>query len=360
MTSERIHSPGQEMALEAAFPQFTRLPPELRVMIWELCIPNRVIELNQPPELIRGATGCRRASPRRRLLPTIAYVNHQARAEVLRHLFEMPRLQFGGRWTPTEDFSVQNNRDIVVLYNSHPVDLLHSWRGDPRIRNIFQQIQRHAADVAICSVRTQPHSNGLLNILGLRQVLIPFTGWHDPLIIMRDITIHATRAEVAPTGLFGLLGDAPIQLVDPFDEREVSLYCQLYRDVQCGQNRSTSRFFDTLEDLTGLVWEEVRRAQTREVWLWWLEWSMQGFAGIEDPDHIFVPYEETLDLDMRSVATFTGDDANSDIRVDLFTANEGHPLVQNILSHISYTPRVMFRWCDRYCHGVTVAACLCL
>jgi hypothetical protein len=37
-------------------------------------------------------------------------------------------------------------------------------------------------------------------------------------IVMRIIVVHTTLENAAKTGLFGLLGDAPIQLVDIFDD----------------------------------------------------------------------------------------------------------------------------------------------
>lgn len=44
------------------------------------------------------------------------------------------------------------------------------------------------------------------------------------MVVMRVIIIHAEFPSGASSGLFGLLGDAPVQLVDVFDEANVRNY----------------------------------------------------------------------------------------------------------------------------------------
>jgi hypothetical protein len=66
------------------FPSFPLLPPELRLEIWRLCLPHRVLKLNY----LRRSRKIRRAEEsatisRNASLPTIAAVNHEARALVL-------------------------------------------------------------------------------------------------------------------------------------------------------------------------------------------------------------------------------------------------------------------------------------
>ena len=60
----------------SSFPQFPALPPELRTLIWELCLPSHVIRLSRlaPTTLSRN---------NRRKPPLIARVCHESRAVAL-------------------------------------------------------------------------------------------------------------------------------------------------------------------------------------------------------------------------------------------------------------------------------------
>ncbi|KAJ5475189.1 hypothetical protein N7539_008255 [Penicillium diatomitis] len=82
-------------------------------------------------------------------------------------------------------------------------------------------------------------------------------------MIIGIITVHATRNEIAPTGLFGLLSDAPIQLIDLFDAKLVDRYLQLFENLRYSQGRMTCQFLRNLEDLTTNAGIGTREAQNR-------------------------------------------------------------------------------------------------
>lgn len=61
--------------MASPFPNFAALPPELRAMIWELCLPSRVIRLSR-----LSLTTTRTKKP-----PLIAHVCRESRALALAH-----------------------------------------------------------------------------------------------------------------------------------------------------------------------------------------------------------------------------------------------------------------------------------
>lgn len=76
----------------------------------------------------------------------------------------------------------------------------------------------------------------------LLDLLTQLPSW---MVVMRVVVIHADCATGASSGLFGLLGDAPVQLIDVFDEANVKNYfdmaekCEpselvtIHQDLQC-------------------------------------------------------------------------------------------------------------------------------
>ncbi|OJJ96908.1 hypothetical protein ASPACDRAFT_46434 [Aspergillus aculeatus ATCC 16872] len=58
----------------------------------------------------------------------------------------------------------------------------------------------------------------------LREILSRFACWQ---VIVRGMAIHADRRTGAESGLFGLLGDAPVQIVDVSDHGRVEAYWRL-------------------------------------------------------------------------------------------------------------------------------------
>lgn len=81
------------------------------------------------------------------------------------------------------------------------------------------------------------------------------------LIIMQVVVVHAPRSCVAASGLFGPLGDAPLQIVDVADAAKIDVMyklvqdCDTARPFQSGQdlNRSTDRHARRMKQISDLA-----------------------------------------------------------------------------------------------------------
>ncbi len=73
--------------MASPFPQFSSLPPELRAIIWELCLPTHVIRLSTLAHTTAITTTTTATTPfsNRRKPPLISQVCHESRALALAH-----------------------------------------------------------------------------------------------------------------------------------------------------------------------------------------------------------------------------------------------------------------------------------
>ena len=62
-------------------------------------------------------------------------------------------------------------------------------------------------------------------------------------VVMRVIVVHISARNGAKTGLFGLLGDARIQLVDAFDKARVNAYFELAERCELKGNVTVKQDF---------------------------------------------------------------------------------------------------------------------
>lgn len=82
-------------------------------------------------------------------------------------------------------------------------------------------------------------------------------------VVMRLIVVHASPHDGAKTGLFGLLGDARVQLVDVSDEARMNAYFDLAEECERKGHVHESQNLDIRQDLRprvcGLNQEEIER-----------------------------------------------------------------------------------------------------
>ena len=99
-----------------SFHYFTRLPLELRRIIWEHCLPYRIAEEDIPAFLLDGDESRQACLPERTTylntrLPVIAFVNSESRQVAL----EQGRWEQGQESTSLESIWVQPRRDVLHL-----------------------------------------------------------------------------------------------------------------------------------------------------------------------------------------------------------------------------------------------------
>ncbi|PYI16966.1 hypothetical protein BO99DRAFT_464418 [Aspergillus violaceofuscus CBS 115571] len=225
------------------FESFPRLPAEIRLMIWRLCLPSRIHELDYPFNRIlysRDRAPCEFQDGAwiNGFPPLLSAVCRESRAVVLenghfperfapdgeegpgwwastsyvRSWLDPARDRVHLNWTPAYEAEFCNNSD-----EGSPLEYL-AWRA-AQLTSIppetgyasFMEDWLYVADTA-----TPPPV--------LREILSRFACWR---VIVRVMVVHADRRTGAESGLFGLLGDAPVQIVDVSDHDRVEAYWRL-------------------------------------------------------------------------------------------------------------------------------------
>ncbi|KAJ5642059.1 hypothetical protein N7490_006059 [Penicillium lividum] len=219
----------------SSFPRFMDLPAEIRIMIWRECLPYRVHELDSDEfydtRLGTGfgtclgewplVCGLLKTTEMNHRPPAISCVCRESRVVAFQNRVRLPyeeMLEEAFWASPTRlDGMIDPSRDTVHL-NWVPWDETLEDEG-----NCMQYLAWHAAN----------SQGGSVWYGSIFKDQSPFLGSISNLvIIMRKIIIHATSEYGARTGLFGLLGDAPVQLVDLSDEKRLKAYFDLAEETQ--------------------------------------------------------------------------------------------------------------------------------
>lgn len=225
-----------------AFHLFPKLPAELRLEIWRFCLPQRVCEKDQPfYEIVFKPLDYKMPSPC--LLyqttevngrpPVISRVCAESRAVALKtgHFFDF---FYNTVETPKPrplEALWESDTSINTAWVDHTRDSIHlNWH--PSYEEDF--MSKGSPLKSLAWDASQVIGGGSLFIdyfqgvyaseSELIQVLNQLPSW---MIIMRVVVIHAEASVGARTGLFGLLGDSCVQLVDVSDEARINAYLDL-------------------------------------------------------------------------------------------------------------------------------------
>lgn len=234
------------------FPQFSTFPAEIRTLIWTLCLPRRVVEVFSPPKHRGGHDFVCYESDTNRYngqSPVIMLVCREA-ARVAREHGSMVELGTSQFKRPTW---IQPGRDLVL----HRNDSENYWRDHPPPEDYFELNRRlkmrpsimanHLAGFSLDALFATQHGYGFIDPIYLGFLEMPPSPWKpvrtiDYLIqeeVSGDgllsvpllfINMHIPESAVLASGLFGLLGDEPLQLVDVEDTVRIQKYSDLIRD----------------------------------------------------------------------------------------------------------------------------------
>lgn len=240
------------------FHLFAQLPAELRLAIWRQCVPHRVYELDAPvadllfPDLAGispARTPCNlgRTTYRNGRPPIISRVCRESRAVAfetggpLEFSEEMP---LDARWvsgTIAIDPWLDRVRDSVHLNWAPSCEAQYSSHGNP-LRCLAWGAGRVARGGSLMvdyfvdmfpprgqfppagGVSTAPNHSRNPEASRAMDVLGQLPSW---MVVMRVLIVHADFGTAAATGLFGLLGDAPVQVIDVTDEARVNALLDL-------------------------------------------------------------------------------------------------------------------------------------
>lgn len=232
---------------EVVFSLFSRFPPEIRLAIWHHCIPHRIVELDhqqddiiwdQPPCKINWKISCTNRAP-----PLIARICRESRDVAFgdgRGPLSLPDLQ---KNADTQSFShdmiehpwLDLARDSVHLNWDADADIeweTYNW-GDPVRCLLWHAARTKSRQASIVFGHLQafqhrrnpdePHSQYRWTRSQLADLMRTKQRW--TVVILPPIIVH-TNAETA-AGLFGLLADARVQIVDADDETSINEFMKL-------------------------------------------------------------------------------------------------------------------------------------
>ncbi|KAJ4863471.1 hypothetical protein T069G_00001 [Trichoderma breve] len=362
-----------------AFPQFTLLPVELRLAIWFYCLPHRVVQRDDPydeVQRLRKEHKCWSVRPslKNAAPPRIASVCRESRQVAMRWgkmvsqdynwnlgpIWIQPRLDTyhlnltseaaeaiweGGLEKAQVDEFI---KDGLIWLDTIPLSIPSEYYFD---------FDLGLQDV--CRMRRLPHIeirddfvDEDLNVVyneyanyGPR----PFT--HISLsATMAFITIHAKRRHAVASGLFGLLLDAPVQLVDFDDERNIRSFHALFkRDIYNHKRTEVIKLFS-------LILSPIFRSRVQD-WTEKVDWLMMVTAWLRakmnwencipfdgDPFSAWNPIIEEFPDGQRLV--YMGDGENYVNRFD-----DDNPWVIQAKKELPrVTPKILFMLCTDDCN----------
>ncbi|KAJ5157716.1 uncharacterized protein N7482_008816 [Penicillium canariense] len=340
------------------FTLFVRLPAELRTMIWELCLPSRVVEINHPhwPKLHCGSNW---ASRHNSLPPAIAHVSSEARGVAEKLALTNKDLDPGNSLLGR--FWFQPLKDTIMMYRPDFVLFQEANNDGGLSLQSLKDLEKLARGTAIYFDQTYMWYYPREDWDECHSIQsAPVTGWDDPLLIMYAIPIHATTAQVIASQLFGNFGDECIKLSDPLDSQLMERYRQLCLQSGLPQSASTTDFFhmcagspEGVSDMSKMVHTWIGDSKTHELRKRWKAAKANDFIGIPWPENIWVGSDlDDGTSDRPDMDTYGGALAVPPGSIDMnkVRPNEMHPWVRETLASISsFTPRLMFQWCGADC-----------
>jgi hypothetical protein len=172
--------------------------------------------------------------------------------------------------------------------------------------------------------------------------------------VLAVVEIHISAEEAAQAGVFGALGEEPIQLVDPRDTAAVAKFRNVWARHQpkspSDKELDVAEFFSTVVDAADVYCARVEhwRQTLEKVWLWykclevripratydeiWPNWA--AAVDVENGDQGVIPFGWRVNWNLRKL-------------------NREHPWVQTQLALMPcFEPALMFRHCVGWCGPV--------
>ncbi|KAJ5219969.1 hypothetical protein N7468_009173 [Penicillium chermesinum] len=380
----------------ASFHLFPRLPAEIRLIIWEYCLPNRVAEVDDVFFILDGrenrqgcyaqSTTARNAQP-----PVLASVNAEARSITFQQGFKFHQQE---PHTCLKSVWVQPRRDIMHLnWTSsyfrllpHPVPwektVEHFLRRAEALKTqgsiladvIYPFYLRLRADgLDGTEVAPMPgldddyfrlgnfEVRGIVRHLRLRwndiRTANGMVRWGIPLkardpsekisihVVMAAVSLHITKEVARESGMFGLLGDAPVQMIKVGDTDRLSRFETLYRQNTSGCDTEVQYLFDTFA--SARFQRDVQDWKTEAesvilLHLWSFEREMKHELLGEDPGSAWIPNlteEMEFGIEIDAVPP---------------VPDEDHPWVKHARKSIpDLQPHITVRCCFNGCFNIT-------
>jgi hypothetical protein len=344
-----------------SFHYFSKLPPELRRLIWKHCLPHRIAEEDVPYFLLDGNEGNQACHAQQVMLenaqpPAIAFVNSESRQVAL----EQGRRLEPQETTSLESIWVQPRRDILHLNWAQL--LYNTWgnAGDPDspIAMFLWRAEDLGMQPSVVAAVIHPSNfEGLLD--GSDDAIAsddPCLLYHDTKnkdaaaiaycagsqsclhVTMAAVSLHVTRKVALQSGLFGLWGDAPVQMVDVGDEARLREFQGLFKEHALEREPAVQTLFERFSS------SQFQMAV--EKWKREAEWTIFAYM-----------WQSARRKNLDILGTIPGSawiphlTEREFIRMSQYSPNEKHPWVKQARQRApKLKPRIMVQYCTNQCY----------
>ncbi|UKZ78341.1 hypothetical protein TrVFT333_006078 [Trichoderma virens FT-333] len=341
-------------------------PPEIRRYIWHYCLPCRVAEEDVPYLLLDGnesrqACWANASTHQNARPPTIAFVNRESRHVALEH---------GQNFEPPDSHSLdsvwlQPDRDVLLLNYTKICDLVMYGHVD-RTSSVVLLFLWRAEELQMqpCVVAELLHSFNLKTLLdgddASDSPRVPQEKLGNPYsddiasyteciqeqkmvldVAMAAVSLHITTEAAMGSGLFGLLGDAPVQLVDFDDEARLRQFYELFKEHSLDYEPAVQTLFE--------LFLSSRFRTAVENWTRQADWVI--LANLWHYARNSKDYQDILGAHPGSVWTPRLDEDILYFAMDDYLPNDDHPWVKQAKEKAPrLRPQVMVRYCTRKCY----------
>lgn len=356
------------------FHLFPLLPLEIRRMIWEFCLPYRVVEIDDPPHQ------CEWKPPRVCTLdttrttntrpPAISRVSHEAREVAFRHggvygvvtgkgekLEKDPKQPYYWQYNFSNPW-IQPGRDVLHLHwtpgrNFNEVN----WNPDNPEGALallhYLAPKMRAPAVSIMAEVVLPFRAGWVDIVSLGDVdaMEVLSKWEEYMVVIEMVSIHVRLDVATLSGLFGVGGDERVKLVDPDDWGSMEEYGRLWRVYGSAQDAEAAEFFGSIADRTRFTARvEKWRQDLVKVWIWdqWMSCRWREDLPVE---RVWRGRNRGNNSPGGSPSWDPGNRRRWEIDMDVTEPNDEEPWVRMKKESMPrFQPKIMFRLCGRECY----------
>lgn len=243
--SSVVNTPMAESSISASertFHLFPRLATELRLVIWRLCLPHRVFELGVPTP--QGVYACQygpsgpypcqlsRTAILNGLPPVITCVCHESRAVALEtgnppNFYEdLPEEADWGAITTKscDNFWLDPTRDSVNLNWTPGYESIYCSSIGSSLHHLAWHALQFVGGPSLDIEWFYPIYDDLNPKCERNEILKRLPSWS---VVMRVVVVHGSFRAGAKSGLFGLLGDALVQIVPLSEQARVNAFLDL-------------------------------------------------------------------------------------------------------------------------------------
>lgn len=347
------------------FTQFSKLPPEIRCMIWKCCLPSRIIELGldlnesrcvssivQRKNTIRPsvASVCKEARDVAEQNGAIQYFKRQPGEE--NGIWLQPKLdtlhlnwiQHQFRYMGSMAAHIRANSDLTLFVNEAvhretPIPI--SVMGKPLHFFPSSNIEAYSSENSpfICS--TPDYNNGHVTTVWLYDNLPPKTPIDAVLVC---VNLHVPEQMARESGLFGLLADAPVQTVAFDDHERLNQFDDLYRS-----SVAVSTHPDPDADHQLKLVFKCDLGQRCSDWMERVEWIMMAQRWVNEMTGGKLAQADAEEVWIHPKPAVQDGRALISMKNSAFA--EHHPWVQTARQKLPILrPMVMFRFCPYRCN----------